>query len=187
MTITPRRRLILIVACLLIVITILRETGVVTLNLYRSSMNSNSSTSWNDTSDHIGCPEPNDSTGECIPLSGNQVSQITFAGDRSFRDNTDSCSTLTFYLSSNNSGLFWTPLFKYVNFSATATCGQTLRIRDKDKNYKFCKLHNINGVVTITGSIRVIGFCSYYEVKNMILNSLVQAVHQQGREQLQNL
>jgi hypothetical protein len=112
---------------------------------------------------------------------------ITIAGNRTFRDDADSCSTITFDLSNNNNGFYWTPFYKYVTFSATAICNQWLKIRDKSRDYKFCKFYNLRGTITITGSIHVTGLCSYYEVKNLILNGLAQTVHQQGRAQLQNL
>lgn len=189
------RRLIFSLAFILILLTVYRETGVINLNFYRSSINSNIGSYWTNycdiINDTIGCPGPNNSNQDnpektCIPISTSQIAVVTYTENMSFRDNSDSCSELIFNLSNDNHGLFWTPLYKNVNFNATAICGQSLTIRDKSSGYKRCKYYQISGTITITGTIRVTGLCSYYEVKKLILNELVKGVHKNGRTQLES-
>jgi hypothetical protein len=190
------RRLILLLAFILILITVLRETGIINLNYYRSSINSNTRSYWTNycdiINDTIGCPKPNDTTQDeterdCIPTSASQIAVVTYIASKSFRDNSDSCSILILNVSNDNDGLFWTPLYKNVNFDATAICGQSLTIRDKSSGYKRCKYYHISGTITVTGTIRVTGLCSYYEVKKLILKELINTVHKYGRTQLENL
>jgi hypothetical protein len=181
-----KRRLIILIILFIAFITLLRERGVFEINYYRSSINSSIKNNW--TVNHM---TPRDTIhcspryGDCIPKDLSQVVIIASTPDGVFKLNSDSCEQLHFDLSYNSSGLYWVPFYKNVNFSANATCNDELKQRDTSSGV--CKIHQLHGNFTITGSVKVLGLCSYHEVKRLITNELVRLVQDIGKKQLQEL
>jgi hypothetical protein len=183
------RRRILFLLALLVVVTILRETGVININYYSSSINLTNTSSW--TNNHMkpsGSGFCTPAEGDCIPANKDEVAVYIHAGSGGFFKEFESpCEQLSIDLSNTNRGFFWTPLYKNVHFSASAVCSDGVTIRDTVNGKPVCNIHQFSGIITITGRITVTGFCSYREVKRLITNELVKTVKDVGRQQLRDL
>jgi len=172
-----RRKIILTVLALLIGITVLRETGVVSLNYCRSSISSNTTGNSTNNSGMID--------DSCADVAGTEIPVVVEYEGSTYREAPATDPELWIRLSNTNSGPGWMPLYKNIDFSANAfyTFVPTL----KDKNSGRCKIVNLSGYISVTGSIEVTGFCSWREVKQLIAKNLITIVREKGHETLKNL
>lgn len=181
-----KRRTLILLLSFLALITILRETGALTVNYYNSRINMSNTSNWTDnnsTSDDPDFCKPMD--GDCIPADISQISIVTFTPDGMFNTDKTSCDQLHLHLNYYTSGLSWLPLYKNFSFSATATCNDGIII--KRNNGSGCIDYRFSGMISIHGHITITGFCTYREAKQLITNAIVKTVEDIGENKLKAL
>lgn len=183
-----KRRTLILLLSLLALITILRETGVLTVNFYNSRINMSNTSNWSDNNfigdDSILCRPM---AGDCIPTDISQISVVTFSPEGMFNTDKTRCEQLHIHLNSFNTGFSWLPLYKSFTFSAIATCSDGITIRKFKNGNPVCTHHQFSGLITLTGSITVTGFCSRLETKRLITNAMVKAIEEIGENKLREL
>lgn len=175
----------LFLLAILVIITILRETGLVNLSLYNSSINTSSTSRWSN--DNISYGNSYDSAStDCIPTDISQISIRIWGKDGLFMRDSSACDELHFDIKNRYHGLFWLPLYKNFSFTASITCRDfiTMNYENIGKGYVG---YRISGIVTVHGQVNVIGFCSFYTLKRIINNDLLKTVQEIGRTQLEKL
>lgn len=195
-TLSKRKKTIWIVVIALLLIIILRVTGVIDYYYYRSHIKSKINTSWS----RVALTEELDVDSASIrlndcgqPVSIKNISVEARYGNDTYTITVDTCDKEFVELSTFNTGVIWTPLFKSTSFHATARVELCL-VSQRIENKRIVRKYNTqNGNITIQGHASINGLCTYKEARKAILThalkDLAQAVreHIQRQGQLENL
>jgi len=184
------KKLRLILFSTLLVILLLRETGYVNLNFFKSSIKAQINASWNISSTKIDSFETfnkrwkekvNDSCNFCGELKNFPVS-VSYKSHRG-GDKSD-CDHIDITITEFSPGLIWTPLFKSANFTATASCSNSVRLYKEANGTVSFKAVNIHGQLSATGHITVYGFSSYRNTKKLIIDYVEKEFYQSAKNYL---
>lgn len=188
-----RRKIIFIVVTVLILVTVLREAGVVSINFYRSQINSSTTANWNSTGttfdaqkDDILWSTFKDQLNDSCNLNYTiqNISILSFLGSESAKSGNDSCHRVVVQGSNFNPGSIWTPIYKSTSFSASASCIGNITITVKTENGLRQKIMSFSGTISITGNFRLTGLCSYREAKRILARHINEQFIQETRNEL---
>jgi hypothetical protein len=187
-----RKKTLIITLIVLVVVSILRETGVFDFNLYRSTINSTVQTNWSDNSvttkptfkiDSVWRAAVADKCNHGGKLAGTPV-VVTYRSTE--YGDTGYCNPINVQIDDISFGVTWTPLIKSSNFSAGISClisAQRTRIED---GQLISSTYTLNGSMTITGHITVWGICSYRNAKNILMRHIIGSVLRQVKSHIAN-
>lgn len=187
------RKAILVLILAVLFIDILRETGVLTLNRYKSVIKTQMADNWNNSTltldykkdDSLWLalkPQLSDSCN--FDHNIRNVKVYTYLGDVYVGDPPDRCPRLNIEVTDFRPGVIWTPLFKSTSFSASGRCSNDIQILSENEEKGFRKLYGLHGTFTITGHITITGLCTYKEAKLLLKKYIVQQFAAQGQSQL---
>jgi len=170
-----------------LLLTILRETGVLTLNYYRSSISSNSSSTWSGRQMHTDLDIKDELSKEAdscanFPLADRPVS-VTGEG-MNYGDETGACPFIHIQVSGFSPGSLWMPLYKTGSFSIWASCSASLMYLAPDEKQSYRSFYNSTGSFTMSGTYSITGICSYREAKRLIMMHILKEIYQRTKEQM---
>jgi hypothetical protein len=188
MPVHKRKKLLPIILACIVIITILRETGVFDFTLYKSfitseknanwSFNSNSMKSSIDASDslHSGLNDECNYGG----LLSNTPVYVTYGsttwGEKSV------CSGLEIKVDNFSHGILWTPLYKSAKFRVTASCNSVIELRNAVDGKLSGTVYRFNGTIIIEGHIRIQGISSYRNAKKILTHHILNQLLREGQE-----
>ncbi|MFM9985938.1 MAG: hypothetical protein ACKVOK_11940 [Flavobacteriales bacterium] len=168
-----------------LILTILRETGVLSINYNRSNISRSASTSWSVTSTGVGLARVNPKVRDsAVSLAGKERVAVYYHNDCIWGD--CSASTVKAYISDLDHGILWMPLYKSAKFRATVNCNFSISRTGNDSGRKEVggKLFSMNA--TITGGINIKGVCSAYTARQRILQSCAELIGNEITEKIQS-
>ncbi len=189
-----RRNKRFIILGILVLITILRETGYLELNWHKNSITSSSTSNFMNTSTSLNSSlEVSIAWTKTMNDSCNFEGQVRNIPIKVLLDNEAvigsdiACNSFEVTIDSFYPGAIWTPLIKSGNFKIAATCSGLFAL-SREKNGKVVQTqYNITGDIHISGKIQVYGICSYRSARKMVEDHVVKEVYQQAKARIQNL
>ena len=186
---SKRKKLILLVVTL-ILISLLTVTEVTGIYYYRSHIRSKTNKSWSGVAltEDVNLDSARIRLNNCgQPVSMKNISVEASYGANKHTITGDPCDTAFVDLSTFNTGVIWTPLFKSASFHATASvelCLVTQRIENKRIVRTF---DTQKGNITIHGHASIIGLCGYKEARKTILAYALKELAHVVRDRIQEL
>jgi len=154
------RRTILILLTIFIAITILRETGRLHIDFYKSQVSSSLAKSFNDIN-----------YGEAGSLR-NVPLIVTYKGYEKGETGTTDNPAVIVQIFDITHGSLWIPLFKHIDFSV----GIPVSINRNG--------HNITGTVSVKGTLAIDGFCSRRDAKRLLVAHVTDNIYNTIRDQM---
>lgn len=183
-----KRKLIVFTVGVLLITTVLRETGIIEINLYKSKVTCHTASNWNNIILDLTVPgeitavNPPCNPNGLIALSSIEASYKSF----SKKDN-DTCRHIQVEVTSVSPGAIWIPGIKYADFSATAVCNDIITLTVKTGKRPQIKQYQLKGSFTFTGHANILGFCSYREAKQLIVQNILEQAYYNTRQQLTSI
>lgn len=192
-----RRKKLLILLVVFLGITIIRETGSIKMSLFSSSISSmTSSSEWNIVTDvrDVSLQEIKDNSIKTCPAFSSPKDVPIYVtcmgytiGQVSREGRTDACSPKRIGIDDVDVGPIWMPLFKYGSYSGNLPVHLVFSIcRKNGDKIKYCT-YKMNVDLQLSGTLRVTGFCSYREAKQMVANAIVKSAYSAIRGKLDEL
>jgi hypothetical protein len=167
------RNLILIgILLFMILLTVLRESGIVGINFYKSYNSTTANNKWQFQKriDRIGDSKV---MIEKIPIVVNYKSKKH--GDISFS------KTIKVDITNVNLGTIWTPILKISDYKISGICKDTFVL---DSTKLSNGVIDVNANFEVTGHIKIVGFCSYREAKRMIIDHAMDEIYKNAKENI---
>lgn len=172
---------------ILILLTVLRETGNLSLSYYHSSISSSCSSTWSGTQMHTDW-EQNDAMEKdedsCAQKHFSETPVFISGAGMNYGDETGTCPYLVVTVSGLSTGLLWMPLFKSGSFSASASCSAAVRYKNPGVSSPDRAFYHCTGSLTITGTYSITGVCSCREAKQLILQHIQKEFYQRAKDQV---
>lgn len=165
--------LIGIIAAVILISLLTKCSSSHSLNLYKNSVTTSVTTTWDKATTSGTMGEAADSVVEAeIPVV--VVYKDVKVGDL------DRADALRIDLSNHRLGSFSTPLIKRASFRFTATC-QNRRIADTDSTHRQTDIH---GAIIVSGKYRFFGFISRDEARRVVARHVLNVVYRDAKRQL---
>lgn len=162
---------------ILILLTVMRETGVVNLNYYRSDINYSENIEW-----FNGSSQTSDSTSTDLPKYVNtDISIIILQENDTLFKEIHKLAPLVITIETFQTGPLWTPLYKSVTFSASGFPGFEHKPED---DLPGPLKSTIGGKLKITGTAKITGFCSHRHAVQVIKDFVVNRFAENTRKHL---
>jgi hypothetical protein len=163
---TPRIKLFFAIAGILVIVTVLRETGVLDLNLYKSDANSSSDATWTSVTFDNSKPKSKTKNTDLSIV-------VLFEKDTLYKE-INRLSPIVVTIDSLNTGWLWMPLYKTASFSAVGIPGfDNIPVKNAKSSPDVFE-PGLSGRLAITGKVIIKGFCSHREAVNLIKGLVVQ-------------
>lgn len=191
-----RRKKLLILLIIFLGITVIRETGTFSMSFFSSSISNMSSENWNIITDaqDVSLQEiKNKNIKTCTAFSspkdvpifitcmGYTIGQVRKDGE------IYECSPKRIGIDHIDTGPIWMPLFKYGSYSCDVPVHLVFSTCRKDSNkIKYCT-YQFNVNLNISGTLRIIGPCSYRTAKEMLAKQIINSAYSTVRRKLDEL
>lgn len=170
---TPRKKIIITIICTALIVTILRETGVINIDYYKMSSETSLSSRWTDNS----VTATIDSSTMRTKFVNSQYRELPVlvldGSDTLFQDTERKNNSITITIDTLENGFLWTPIYKSVKFTVTGT---SFFKNDLTKT-PLAKISlvkaNLTGRLKIKGTITIIGICSHKKAINLLKEVVV--------------
>ena len=167
---TPQKTILFTLVGCFVILSVLRETGIISLGFYKSEFNSTSHAMWNGGSTKV-------TFGDTKPqpkIKNTDISIVVLMGKDTLYKEINKLSSIVITINSLQTGSLWIPLYKSVNFSAVGTAElDNVSMKRANSSQSVSKL-NLSGRLTITGVVSITGMCSYRDAKKLIENIVVE-------------
>lgn len=165
---TPQKKIIIILISTALIVTILRETGVINNDYYKMTSETSLSSSWTNNNVTVTI----DSSTMGTKFVNSQFHELPIVvlngGDTLFQDAGLKNNSITITLDTLESGFLWTPIYKSSKFTVTGT---SLFRNDLTKippaKISLIKT-NLTGRLRINGSITIVGICSHRQAITLL-------------------
>lgn len=166
---TPRIKLFFAVIGVLLILTVLRETGLLSLNFYKADSNSASNATWTSvTFDNSKSKSKTKNTDLSIV--------VLFEKDTLYKE-INKLSPIVVTIDSLNTGWLWMPLYKSASFSAVGIPGFDNTSVKSAKSSPDVFEPRLSGRLTITGKVVIKGFCSHRQaiilIKGLVTENFI--------------
>ena len=174
---THRIKIVLFLVFIVIVLTILRETGIINADYYKMTTKTSMVTNWTKWS----IPDSIDSSTEGTKLVNRQLHEFPIVviegNDTLYNDNKIKGNYITIKVDNFKNGFLWTPLYKSSKFTAIGTVIFEDEII-KTTSSKISEMKaELEGKLSINGNVSIAGICSHRQavklIKELAVNSFV--------------
>lgn len=173
---TTRKKTILLLVAIFLILAILRESGIIDFNYYRSHSSSTSHYNWSDRSVTVTIDSSSMKTKFNNYLYSNLPIIVLSGSDTIYKDENIDLShqvvnthpPVVITLIKFNPGFLWMPLYKSTSFSAVGS----VDFHDELTKTTPAKIHllkpGISGRLTISGHTSIKGVCSHRYAVSLI-------------------
>lgn len=186
----------LIIVALLVVISVLRETGVINLNYYSSEFKTNTHANWSNNSTTVGVPLEGFHTKFTDVKHADTPIVVVYKKDTLFFKK-GSGELMEINIEDIETGVLWTPLYKsapvnttvHVSHSSSAikVKGQHIMANGKAEPAIYNCQTNISGSITCTGNFTCKGICSRRTALEIIKKEVGNKIAAQAERYLRSL
>lgn len=161
-----KKKGVFIIVLALSLFSVIRETGWLNMNWYKSKINATTTSSWSGTSNSIPLDTTSRPKEPCDEIQPGQVPVgISIEQEFLLDDPQGSkCLPVLVTISDLEQPGLWVPLYKSSRFSLSVPVTYT-KVRHREsanKNIVF------NGTIAVTGEITVYGVCSHRQAKKLL-------------------
>jgi hypothetical protein len=176
------KRILIIVPSILILFVTIIETGLVNTNLFRSRIKSSIKTKWESKilTGIDDCANEEKAREKAYRNNGNRQTVVfrnaTIIAEydhQTYTIEVDTSYVINVNLSTFNPGTIWTPLIKKASFDASAEINQDLRKEKAINNRVSQKFCTLGGKINITGTLSIVGLCSYKYARKLLLQTVL--------------
>ena len=183
-----KKKYIWVALLLLIAITILRETGIIGVNWYNSTINTSLTSNNNNNTTVLTLDTAlirNRDTYDCHKNIANTPIVIFYEG-KQYGEIDTICPNITITINPLNFAQLWVPLYKSgtisTSFSYTGM-QQSLNISGEKATLK---QYSLSGSIALSCNFTFTGICSYRTAKAVILQNIMEKTYRHIRQQLAN-
>ncbi|UPK66704.1 hypothetical protein [Chitinophaga filiformis] len=183
---TRRQKIILILLLPFLVVTILRETGSLSLNLYNSRATSTTSTTWSDFTGIVKISVQDLKNMTCVADDGLKGKPLLVycLGQKYGEQGTKECPPVAVFIHRIDHGPLWTPLYKSARFHLVVPVTRSLSAYRQDGDSIQLYNYQLSGVITLNGELTVIGLCSYRQAESLLASNVMVSVYNIMRAKL---
>lgn len=176
---------VLYIILALALLTVIRETGWLNINWYKSKINATTTSSWSNTSSTIPWSNPSGSMDPCEEIQPGQVPVGISIEEEFLLDDPQGNKCLPVMVTISNLGQpgLWVPLYKSSSFSFSVPANYT-KVRRRETDIQNL---SISGNITITGVISVFGICSQRQAKKLLRDYIRKEINTAVRNYLVSL
>jgi hypothetical protein len=190
-----RKKVLIIVSSVLILFVTVIETGLVNTGLYRIRTKSSYKTKWENVvlagTDEF--PNEEQAREKAYVNNGNRekvihrnATIIAAYEDKTYTIEADTSYIIRVELSNFNHGAIWTPFIKSTSFNADAEINQGLSNYKATGNHVSSKFHDLHGRFNITGTVSIVGLCSYKDAGIMLIQTALKTLAEAVRAEVLN-
>lgn len=177
---TKRRKILLILFSVAAVITLLRETGVVNINVHKTSITTSNVANWSDQGFTVELPDSIYKNGvDSADLCYHNVAEVPvelFCDDIHLGD-TSSCNHVMVFVHDISYGFLSSPLYKRANFSCTVFCNNSLSFYEFRDSTVLLRQKTFSGSIGVSGTFNSFGLLSTREARRMIREHIANEVY----------
>jgi hypothetical protein len=193
------RRALLIMVLLWLGITVIRETGMLKLDYFRSDIESQTLVNWSGmsmdmpmqafispsggVSDSLDAQMLRWSEDPCNRAGMGHRRRVVVQYDINKVEGGGDCAEIMVGVQHFRFGLYWTPLIKRVHFTADANCTAVFLDYFTQDNVQMRNQNSRGGTIQIQGTATIKGFCSARTAKKLILSHVMNQFLQEGEKE----
>jgi len=174
---TATKKLIIISILIVVIVSVLRETGIISVEYYKVTSETTLGNSWKNRS----MTATIDSSIMHTKFANGQFNELSvvvlYSSDTLFKDDNIKNNAIIVTIDTLKYGSLWTPLYKSSKFTVTGTAVYKNELIKTPSNKISLVKADLVGQLNINGSILIAGICSHRQavklVKQLAVNSFV--------------
>jgi hypothetical protein len=187
------RKLAIVILIVIVILDILRESGVITFDRYKYELTGHLDAKWDGQTisvDHKG----DSSFAALSPKLENPCNYngsiknvpiiVRYKNDYAGKIDTG-CIQLNITIVSFEPGLIWTPLYKNTAFTVKAVSNDMIRLYHKgDADVITETEYQLPGTFEYRGRLKIYGLCTYREARRLLLEQMLDALLDAGQNRI---
>lgn len=184
---TPRNKIIVILIFVVIIFTMLSETGVINMNYYKASSETKTQNDWINRNQTATIDS---STTETIAINTEFKELpviVTYGSDTLYRDVVNTNNPVVVKIDTLEKGSLWTPLYKSSKFSVIGTAIYKNENTKAPSGKSSFVNTDIEGHLHINGRFSILGLCSHRQALKLIKELAVSSVVTETKRYFESL